>query len=84
MEEKSCVIKNCGQVSVDALDRPPINMSINTQSTSQSTFGQHSIDTFFYFNICSKSKKSSSRELMLFTMYITCDDQTKHTQRNRS
>ena len=30
------------------------------------------------YNICSESKKSSSRELMLFTMYITCGDHTKH------
>ena len=35
-----------------------------------------------YYNIFSKSKKSSSRELM-FTMHITRDDRTKHTQRNK-
>ena len=38
---------------------------------------------FYYLNnicysICSKSKKSSSRELMLFTMHITRGDHTKH------
>ena len=27
-------------------------------------------DLHFYFNICSKSTKGSSRELMLFTMHI--------------
>ena len=37
-----------------------------------------------YYNICSKSKMSSSRRLMLFTMHITRDDRRKHTQRNRS
>ena len=37
-----------------------------------------------YYNICSKSKVSSSRRLMLFTMHITRDGRTKHTQRNRS
>ena len=29
-----------------------------------------------------RAKKSSSRELMLFTMRITRDDRTKHAQRN--
>ena len=37
-----------------------------------------------YYNICCKSKKSSSGELMLFTMHITRDDRRKHTHRNRS
>ena len=38
----------------------------------------------FYYDICSKSKRSSSRELMLFTMHITQDNGTKHTQRNNN
>ena len=58
-------------------------------STSNGHPNQPSVNTqltlFFCFNnICCKSKKSLSRELMLFTMYITGDDQTKHTQRNRN
>ena len=67
---------------------------IGPQSTSPSTNDQHpnqsSVNTqwsyghFFLLNIfflfSSKSKKSSSRELMLFTLYITCDNRTKHTQ----
>ena len=31
-------------------------------------------------NICSQSKKSLSRGLVLLTMHITCGDRTKHTQ----
>ena len=32
----------------------------------------------FYLNTIYESKKSSSRELMLFTMHTTRDDRTKH------
>ena len=38
---------------------------------------------FIADNICSRSKKSSSREIMPFTMHIARDDPTyKYTQRN--
>ena len=37
-----------------------------------------------YYDICSKSKKSSVRELMLNKMHITRDDRTKRRQRTGS
>ena len=67
---------------------------IGPQSTSPSTNHQHpnqslvntqwSYGHFFlfkqhFFLFCSKSKKSSSRELLFFTLYITCGNWTKHT-----
>ena len=57
-------------------DQHPNQSSVNAQWS----YGHFFLFKQHFFLSCSKSKKSSSREFMLFTLYITCDDRTKHTQ----